>query len=57
MNNEPLLTQLIGRVIRDYEDKQQPVIVDINLIGKTAKRQAGQRLGYYIKQGYEISTL
>lgn len=57
VNNEPLLTQLIGRVIRDYEGKQQPAIVDINLIGKTAKRQAGQRLGYYIKQGYEISTL
>ena len=57
VNNEPLLTQLIGRVIRDYEGKQQPAIVDINLIGKTAKRQASQRLGYYIKQGYEISTL
>ena len=57
VNNEPLLTQLIGRVIRDYEGKPQPAIVDINLIGKTAKRQASQRLGYYIKQGYEISTL
>jgi superfamily II DNA or RNA helicase len=57
VNNEPLLTQLIGRVIRDYKDKQQPIIVDINLIGKTAKRQASLRLGYYLKQGYEISTL
>jgi len=57
VNNEPLLTQLIGRIIRDYEGKQQPVVVDINLIGKTAKRQASQRLGYYIKQGYDVSTL
>ena len=57
VNNEPLLTQLIGRIIRDYEGKQQPVVVDINLIGKTAKRQASMRTGYYIKQGYEISTL
>jgi superfamily II DNA or RNA helicase len=57
VNNEPLLTQLIGRIIRDYEGKQQPVVVDINLIGKTAKRQASLRLGYYLKQGYEISTL
>jgi len=57
VNNEPLLTQLIGRIIRDYEGKQQPVVVDINLIGKTAKRQAGLRVGYYMKQGYEISTL
>ena len=57
VNNEPLLTQLIGRIIRDYEGKQQPVVVDINLIGKTAKRQASLRMGYYLKQGYEISTL
>ena len=57
VNNEPLLTQLIGRVIRDYPDKQQPTVVDIQLIGKTASRQATARTGYYIKQGYEISTL
>ena len=57
VNNEPLLTQLIGRIIRDYEGKQQPVVVDINLIGRTAKRQASMRTGYYIKQGYEILTL
>ncbi|OUU67198.1 MAG: hypothetical protein CBC24_01730 [Candidatus Pelagibacter sp. TMED64] len=57
VNNEPLLTQLIGRIIRTYEGKQQPTVVDINLIGNTARRQASQRLGYYIKQGYEISTL
>ena len=57
VNNEPLLTQLIGRIIRDYKGKPQPVVVDINLIGKPAKRQASQRLGYYIKQGYEISSL
>jgi superfamily II DNA or RNA helicase len=57
VNNEPLLTQLIGRIIRNYDGKPQPVVVDINLIGNTARRQASQRLGYYIKQGYEISTL
>jgi superfamily II DNA or RNA helicase len=57
VNNDPLLTQLIGRIIREHENKQQPVVVDIHLIGKTAKRQASQRLGYYIKQGYDISTL
>ena len=57
VNNEPLLTQLIGRIIRDYEDKKQPIVVDINLIGKTASRQASMRMGYYLKEGYEISTL
>ena len=57
VNNEPLLTQLIGRIIRNYEGKKQPTVVDIHLIGNTAKRQANARLGYYLKQGYEISTL
>tara|TARA_B100000029_G_scaffold102851_1_gene93300 strand:+ start:514 stop:1794 length:1281 start_codon:yes stop_codon:yes gene_type:complete len=57
VNNEPLLTQLIGRIVRNYEGKLQPTVVDIHLKGNTARRQANARLGYYIKQGYEVSTL
>ena len=57
INNEPLLTQLIGRVIREKEGKRQPVIVDIHLKGKTASRQANARLGYYIKQNYKVNIL
>ena len=54
INNEPLLTQLIGRVIRMYDGKQQPKVVDINLHGRTARKQASARRGYYIRQGYEV---
>jgi superfamily II DNA or RNA helicase len=57
VNNEPLLTQLIGRIIRIQKDKLQPVVVDINLQGKTARRQANNRRGYYMKQGYEVNDL
>ena len=57
VNNEPLLTQLIGRVIRKEENKRDPVIVDIHLKGNTAKRQASNRIGHYMKQGYEIKQL
>tara|TARA_R100000353_G_scaffold24428_2_gene21072 strand:+ start:4275 stop:5555 length:1281 start_codon:yes stop_codon:yes gene_type:complete len=57
VNNEPLLTQLIGRIIRVQKDKKQPVVVDINLQGKTARRQANNRKGYYMKQGYEVNHL
>jgi superfamily II DNA or RNA helicase len=57
INNEPLLTQLIGRILRKEEGKMQPVVVDINLRGKTAARQSNARMGYYIKQGYEINQL
>jgi superfamily II DNA or RNA helicase len=57
INNEPLLTQLIGRVIREQEGKQTPVVVDIHLKGNTAKRQASNRMGFYIKQGWKISQI
>lgn len=54
VNNESLLTQLIGRIIRLKENKPTPVIVDINLDGNTANRQANSRLGVYIKEGYKV---
>ena len=57
VNNDPLLTQLIGRIIRVEKNKKQPVVVDINLQGKTARKQANNRRGYYMKQGYEIHNL
>lgn len=57
INNEPLLTQLIGRVVRMYEAKLDPVIIDIHLVGKTASSQASKRMGYYIKEGYAIREL
>ena len=57
VNNEPLLTQLIGRVIRQKEGKLQPTVVDIHLKGKTATRQANARMGYYIKQDYKVKVL
>ena len=57
VNNEPLLTQLIGRVIRQKEGKKTPIVLDIHLKGKTAQRQASNRMGYYMKQGYKIYEL
>jgi superfamily II DNA or RNA helicase len=57
VNNEPLLTQLVGRVVRKLPNKPQPIVMDIHLKGNTARRQASNRMGHYIKQGYEISYL
>ena len=57
INNDPLLTQLIGRVIREYKDKKQPKVVDIHLKGNTARRQASNRIGYYMRQGYNIRKI
>jgi superfamily II DNA or RNA helicase len=57
LNNEPLLEQLIGRVIRMYPNKLTPKIVDLNLLGETARRQASARIGYYMRMGYKIREL
>ena len=57
VNNEPLLTQLIGRVIRKKEGKTSPVIVDIHLKGNTARKQASNRVGFYMKQGWDMKYL
>jgi len=54
INNEPLLTQLIGRIVRLKEGKLSPVVVDINLLGNVAKAQAKNRLIHYIGQGYKV---
>jgi len=53
VSNTPLLTQLIGRVVREFPEKLSPVIVDINLKGRTAENQAKLRLGHYIKERYK----
>jgi superfamily II DNA or RNA helicase len=57
LNNDPLLEQLIGRVIRKAEGKQDPVVVDILLTGKTVANQAQIRKAYYLKQGYNIKDI
>ena len=57
VNNEPLLTQLIGSIIRKKEGKKAPVVIDIHLKGNTARRQASNRMGYYMKEGYKINQL
>ena len=54
VSNTPLLTQLVGRVIREYPGKIDRVVVDINLKGKTAEKQAKLRLGHYLQQGYNV---
>lgn len=57
LNNMPLLEQLIGRIIREHEGKLQPVIVDIKLSGNTVTRQFNNRLGHYMKEGYEVEFI
>ena len=57
VNNDPMLKQLIGRVIRKHPGKPTPVIIDIVLKGATARRQAATRAGRYARKGYTVKLL
>ena len=57
LNNMPLLTQLIGRVIRLQEGKIDPIIVDIHLKGNTVSGQASARMGHYMREGYQMKEI
>jgi len=57
INNEPLLRQLIGRIVRLKEGKKQPLIIDINLQGAISKRQARARMAHYLSTGYRVRTV
>lgn len=52
INNDPLLEQIAGRVMRLADNKLPPVIVDINLGGNTGKNHANSRKSFYINAGW-----
>jgi superfamily II DNA or RNA helicase len=56
-NNDPLLEQLIGRIQREYPNKLTPIVVDVILKGATAKKQAKNRAGHYMRNGYKVTHL
>jgi superfamily II DNA or RNA helicase len=57
INNDPMLTQLIGRIQRHYPNKKTPLVVDIELKGATAVKQAAARLALYLNAGYKVRTI
>lgn len=57
-NNKPMLTQLIGRIIRLREGKRNPLIIDIELKGSSSvKSQLATRKSLYMQKGYTIKSL
>lgn len=53
-NNTVLIEQLVGRVNRLHEGKQQPVVIDLHFNGPTAKKQNAARLAFYISKGWQV---
>lgn len=54
INNDPLLEQIAGRIMRLADNKLPPILVDINLSGNTGKNHANSRKSFYINAGWEI---
>lgn len=57
INNDILLEQLIGRVMRKHPGKLQPVVVDLHFSGRSAKTQNSNRLAFYFQKGWEVEGL
>ncbi len=55
-NNDVLLEQIIGRVMRNHPNKLDPVVVDFNFAGLGERKQNNARLGFYLNKGWEVVT-
>lgn len=56
-NNESLIEQIAGRVMRQAKNKTECIVVDLTLKGNTATRHATQRLGIYAKNNWKVVTM
>jgi superfamily II DNA or RNA helicase len=56
-NNEALVEQTAGRVMRKADGKLDPVIVDIGLDGITGTRHRSDRFNFYYSLGWEVKPI
>jgi superfamily II DNA or RNA helicase len=57
MSNDSLLEQIVGRIMRPHEGKQDPIVVDIQFAGWADKKQNTDRLGLYMRKGWQVITV
>ena len=56
ISNDSLLEQIIGRIQRQHPGKKQPLVVDLQFSGRGDKRQNTNRLGFYLRKGWQVET-
>ena len=54
MSNDSLLEQIAGRIMRMHKGKLDPIIVDIQFAGYADKKQNTDRLGLYLRKGWQV---
>lgn len=52
--NDALLEQIIGRIMRQHENKLQPLVLDMNFSGPSDKKQNKERLAFYSRKGWQV---
>lgn len=57
MSNDSLLEQIAGRVMRMFDGKLNPLIIDINFEGYADRSQNNARLGFYLRKGWKVKTI
>lgn len=55
ISNEALLEQIVGRIMRDFPGKPEPLVVDLQFSGVADRKQNNLRLGFYMQKGWEIT--
>ena len=56
-NNDPLIEQVAGRVMRKMEGKLDPIVVDVGMSGNTGKRHRNARLSLYTRMGWKVKQM
>ena len=56
-DNQSLISQLAGRIMRKYKDKLPPVLVDMNLLSDSGKNQARKRKAIYALFGWSVENI
>jgi superfamily II DNA or RNA helicase len=55
--NDSLLEQIVGRIQRQHDDKLPPVVLDMQFAGYQDKKQNRDRLGFYMRKGWDIELV
>lgn len=56
-SNEILLEQIVGRIMRPFDNKPQPIVLDMQFAGWADKKQNNDRLSFYLRKGWDISSI
>lgn len=57
ISNDALLEQIIGRIQRQHPDKLDPLVLDMHFAGFADKKQNNDRLGLYMRKGWDVTTV